>query len=253
MNTAMRLAVLLAAASLTVGCAGTSSKSAPSEADPLESFNRVSYRFSDAIDRVILKPVAKGYEIIIPRPLRRGVTNASRNLRTPLDSINNLLQGKTDAAASDFARFLLNSTVGIAGLFDVATAMGMDQNNEDFGQTLAVWGVPAGPYVYVPILGPFTLRDAIMIPFNQLADPLFYLDDRSTRDKIYLLRAIDLRQRLFAAEKLIKKSPDRYIAIRESYLQRREYLVYDGDPPVDDDFYDDFLEDDEMMDDPQTQ
>ncbi len=249
----MRLAVLLAAASLTVGCAGTSSKSAPSEADPLESFNRVSYRFSDAIDRVILKPVAKGYEIIIPRPLRRGVTNASRNLRTPLDSINNLLQGKTDAAASDFARFLLNSTVGIAGLFDVATAMGMDQNNEDFGQTLAVWGVPAGPYVYVPILGPFTLRDAIMIPFNQLADPLFYLDDRSTRDKIYLLRAIDLRQRLFAAEKLIKKSPDRYIAIRESYLQRREYLVYDGDPPVDDDFYDDFLEDDEMMDDPQTQ
>ncbi len=249
----MRLALLLAAASLTFGCAGTSSKSAPSEADPLESFNRVSYRFSDAIDRVILKPVAKGYEIIIPRPLRRGVTNASRNLRTPLDSINNLLQGKTDAAASDFARFLLNSTVGIAGLFDVATAMGMDQNNEDFGQTLAVWGVPAGPYVYVPILGPFTLRDAIMIPFNQLADPLFYLDDRSTRDKIYLLRAIDLRQRLFAAEKLIKKSPDRYIAIRESYLQRREYLVYDGDPPVDDDFYDDFLEDDEMMDDPQTQ
>ena len=246
----MRVALLLTALGALAGCASTSSNGSSSPADPLEPLNRTSFAVSNGFDTVILKPVAKGYEIIIPSFLRRGVTNFSRNLRTPLDSINNLLQGKPGAAGNDLGRFLVNSTVGIGGLFDHATRMGLDQNTEDFGQTLAVWGVPAGPYVYIPILGPFTLRDAFMIPVNQLADPMFYMKERSTRDKIYLGRAIDLRQRLFAAEALIKDSADRYVTIRESYLQRREYLVYDGDPPVDDDFYDDFLEDDEMLDDP---
>ena len=142
---------------------------------------------------------------------------------------------------------------GLAGLLDLATDMGLDQNTEDFGQTLAVWGVPAGPYVYVPFFGPFTLRDAIMIPVNQLADPSLYMKERSTRDKIYGVRALDIRQRLFAAEALIKDSPDRYVSIRESYLQRREYLIFDGNPPVDDDFYDDFLDEDEFSESSETQ
>ena len=246
----MRLALLLAALGVLAGCASTSSNGSSSAADPLEPLNRTSFAVSNGFDKVLLKPVAKGYEFIIPSIVRRGVTNISRNLRTPLDSVNNLLQGKPRAAANDLGRFVVNSTIGLAGLFDHATTMGLDQNTEDFGQTLAVWGVPAGPYVYVPILGPFTLRDAFMIPVNQLADPMFYMKERSTRDKIYLVRAIDLRQRLFAAEALIKDSADRYVSIRESYLQRREYLIYDGDPPVDEDFYDDFLEDDEMLEDP---
>ena len=248
----MRILLVLAAAGLMTGCASTSSTGSSSDADPLESLNRTSFAVSNAFDTVVLKPAAKGYEYILPSPIRRGVTNISRNLRTPLDGINNLLQGKGGAAANDLGRFVLNSTLGLAGLLDLATDMGLDQNTEDFGQTLAVWGVPAGPYVYVPFFGPFTLRDAIMIPVNQLADPLLYMKERSTRDKIYGVRALDLRQRLFAAEALIKDSPDRYVSIRESYLQRREYLIYDGNPPVDDDFYDDFLEDDEFSDTSET-
>ncbi|MEM9404381.1 MAG: VacJ family lipoprotein [Pseudomonadota bacterium] len=240
----MRTTLLLAAAVIVAGCAATPSGSS-SDADPLESLNRTSFAISNAFDKVLLKPAAKGYELILPGLIRQGITNVSRNLRTPLDGINNLLQGKGSAAANDLGRFTLNSTLGLGGLFDFATDMGLDQNNEDFGQTLAVWGVPAGPYVYIPVLGSYTLRDAFMIPLNQLADPMFYMTERSTRDKIYLVRALELRQRLFAAEALIKNSADRYVALRESYLQRREYLIYDGDPPVDDDFYDEFLEDDE--------
>ncbi len=245
----MRITLLLAAAFAVAGCASTTSGSA-SNADPLEPLNRTSFAISNTLDRTLLKPAAKGYEFILPGLIRQGVTNVSRNLRTPLDGINNVLQGKGSAAANDLGRFALNSTLGLGGLFDFATDLGLDQNNEDFGQTLAVWGVPDGPYVYIPILGSFTLRDSLMIPFNQLADPLFYMKERSTRDKIYLVRALDLRQRLFAAEALIENSPDRYVSIRESYLQRREYLIYDGDPPVDDDFYDEFLDDDEMLDTP---
>ena len=140
----------------------------------------------------------------------------------------------------------MNSTVGLLGILDPATNAGLDANNEDFGQTLATWGVPDGPYVVVPFLGPRTLRDAVMTPFNLAADPLLYYDNASARDKIYGIRLIDVRQRLFAAEALIKESPDRYVTLHESYLQRRQYLVYDGDPPVDDDFYDEFLEEDEQ-------
>ncbi len=133
------------------------------------------------------------------------------------------------------------------GLLDVATDMGLEKHPEDFGQTFATWGVPDGPFVVVPILGPRTLRDAIAIPLNFLADPLFWYDNSSVRDKIYLIRLIDVRARLFAAEALLKGSPDKYIAIREAYLQHRLFLIYDGDPPIDDDFYDEFLEEEEEL------
>jgi phospholipid-binding lipoprotein MlaA len=237
------LFVLIAAASLA-GCAGDPARVATrSAADPWEPLNRPIYAVNDAFDKVLIKPIAKGYEFVFPEPIRRGVTNFSRNLRTPLVGINNLLQGKTGDASNDLGRFLLNSTFGVAGIFDLATPAGFDRNDEDFGQTLAVWGVPSGPYVVVPFLGPNTLRDALMIPFNIAADPLIYLDNSSVRDKLYFLRLIDVRQRLFAAEDLIKDSPDKYVTIRESFLQRRDYLIYDGSPPVDEDPYDDLLED----------
>lgn len=235
------------------GCA--SAPEEPSErspADPWEPLNRPIHSFNTTFDSLTYKPIAKVYEFIIPAFMRQGVTNFSRNLRTPLVMINNGLQGKGKDAANDLGRFLLNSTVGLGGILDPATAEGLDRNDEDFGQTLAVWGVPAGPYVAVPFLGPNTLRDALMIPANFYADPLLHLDNSSVRDKLYGLRAIDLRQRLFAAEELIEDSPDRYLTIRESFLQRRQYLIYDGNPPLDEDPYADFDEFlDEDVDDPQ--
>lgn len=218
---------------------------AGSAADPWEPVNRPIYAFNDGLDKVLLRPIAKGYEFILPQFVRTGIGNFSTNLRTPLVGVNNLLQGKGSAAASDLGRFVINSTAGVLGLFDVATPAGFDVHNEDFGQTLAVWGVPAGPYLTLPFLGPSTLRDAAATPLNIAADPLLYYKESSVRDKIYFVRLIDLRQRLFAAEALIKESPDRYVTLRESYLQRRQYLIYDGDPPIDDDFYDDFIDDDE--------
>ena len=140
----------------------------------------------------------------------------------------------------------MNSTFGIGGLMDVATGAGIDVQNEDFGQTLAVWGVPDGPFVIVPFLGPRTLRDATMIPLNLMGDALYHYEDSSVRDKVYLVRAIDIRQRLFSAEELLLKDAyDPYIRIREAYLQHRKYLIEDGEPPEDEDPYDDLPEPDE--------
>lgn len=240
-----RLPLLLAIFALGACANQEAREGSRSAADPWERVNRPIFAFNDGLDRVILRPIAKGYEFIFPSFVRTGVSNFFDNLGTPLVGINNALQGKGAAAGSDLGRFLLNSTAGIGGLFDVATAAGLEKHDEDFGQTFAVWGVPSGPYLTVPLFGPSTLRDAIATPLNIAANPLTYYDDTSVRDKLGVLGLIDLRHRLFAAEELIKESPDKYVTFRESYLQRREYLIYDGDPPIDDDFYDDFIEDDE--------
>jgi len=243
-----RLSLLLVSAAVLAACAANppTPKEARSGADPWEPLNRPIHSFNNAYDTVLLKPIAKGYEFIIPGVLRQGVTNFSRNLREPLHIINNLLQGKGSAAVSDTGRLLLNSTFGVLGIFDLATPAGLERSDEDFGQTLAAWGVPAGPYIVIPFLGPSTLRDGLMIPLNLLADPLWHYDNSSIRDKLYVLRLIDVRQRLFVADELLEGSQDKYITIRESYLQRRQYLIFDGNPPVDEDIYDDLVEDDEI-------
>ena len=233
----------LACAVLLSGCA-TKNPVTPKEdrspADPWEPLNRRISAFNDNVDSVSFKPLARGYEKVFPDFARKGINNASRNLFAPRNIINNFLQGKVHRGFGETARFLVNSTVGIAGLIDVGQKIGLDPHREDFGETLAVWGVPDGPYVVVPILGPRTLRDATMIPFNFAADPSFYIDDDRTRWSLYAVRAIDTRASLFAAESLIEDSFDRYLSIRESYLQNRRFLVFDGDPPEDEDFYDDF-------------
>jgi phospholipid-binding lipoprotein MlaA len=236
------LALLLATGFLG-GCASSmpsAAKEDRSPADPWEPMNRQISAFNETVDGLTFKPLAKGYEQVIPQVVRRGINNFSRNLIGPLNILNNLLQGKVQRGASETGRFFVNTTFGIGGLFNVGNALGFDVYREDFGQTLAVWGVADGPYVIVPILGPRTLRDAAMIPLNFAADPTFYIKDDSTRLGLYAVRAIDARAMLFTAEALIEDSFDRYLAIREAYLQNRQYLIYDGDPPVDDDFYDDF-------------
>lgn len=213
--------------------------------DPWEPMNRTIHGFNGGLDKIIVKPVAKGYEYVVPSMLRRGVTNFSQNLRSPANALNNLLQGKGGAAMNEIGRFIANSTFGLLGIFDVATATGLDASREDFGQTFAAWGIPDGPYVVVPLLGPRTLRGAFAIPLNFLTDPLTYYDNSSVRSKLWALRLIDVRQRLFAAEELIEDAQDRYIAIRGAYLQNRRFLIYDGNPPDDDDddFYEDFPDD----------
>ncbi len=249
-NSADRLPVFVLAALVclqfgacaTSGTATDDSKPERSPADPWEPLNRSIHGFNTSVDRVSLRLLAKGYQKVVPSFMRRGVTNFSQNLRSPLNIINHVLQGKIGDGFGQTGRFLLNSTVGLGGLIDVAAAAGHEQRNEDFGQTLAVWGMPDGAYVIIPFLGPRTLRDATMIPLNFLADPLYHYKDSSVRDKVYLLRLIDIRARLLSAEALTKGAYDPYIRIREAYLQRRKYLIYDGDPPQDDDFYDEFLE-----------
>jgi phospholipid-binding lipoprotein MlaA len=204
--------------------------------------NRSLFSVNTTIDKVSTKPLAKGYRAIIPGPVRKGISNFFRNLVAPSSAINNFLQGKPGRGVSEIGRFVINSTIGVGGLIDIATPSGLEEFREDFGQTAAVWGVPDGPYVMLPFLGPKTLRDAVFLPVDIVVDPLYHYDNTSVRDKVYVLRLINLRYQLLAADKFLEDSKDKYVTTRESYLQNREYEVYDGDPPEDDDFFDEFLE-----------
>lgn len=245
MPTKRTILSLVAVSALLGACASAGTASAPDErspADPWEPLNRQIHAFNTTLDDYALKPIAKGYRKVTPTLVRRGVSNFYDNLATPWTALNNFLQGKGRDGVVDVGRFLMNSSVGLGGLIDVGEEFGLEQHDEDFGQTLAVWGVGDGPYVVVPFFGPQTLRDAVAMPANVLGHPLTHYDNRSVRDKLAALDAIDARTRLLNAERLLADSADRYITIRESYLQNRQYDVHDGDPPVDDDFYDDFLD-----------
>lgn len=236
----MALALLMIVMS---GCA-TIPEEQRVESDPWESLNQPLFSVNQSLDKAITRPLAKGYDKVLPGPVRKVIRNFFTNLTTPRSAINNFLQGKPERGLSEVGRFLFNSTVGVGGLFNVASSAGVEEYREDFGQTAAVWGVPDGPYVMLPLLGPQTLRDALLSPVDIVGDPLYQYDNSSVRDKLYVLRLIELRHRLLSADKLLNESKDPYITLRESYLQNREYEVYDGDPPIDDDFFDEFLEED---------
>lgn len=245
------LKLLLAATACGVflaACASDGSVAPPeqrSPADPWEPLNRRIENFNTTVDKATLKPLAKGYRKVLPNFARRGVTNFFVNLGTPAVALNNVLQGKPGAGLNDLGRFLFNSTLGIGGLFDIAAPMGLPANEEDFGQTLAVWGVGSGPYFVMPLLGPSTVRDTLAMPLDIASNPLSWYENSSVRDKLRVLQIIDVRARLLNAEGFLENSNDPYITLRESYLQNRNYKIHDGDPPVDDDFYDDFLDEDE--------
>ncbi len=194
--------------------------------DPWESWNRKVFAFNDFADRYALAPVARSYQWITPDPVEKGIGNMFANLREVSTILNDLLQFKFGQAASDSGRLLINSTVGIAGLFDVASPIGLEKHNEDFGQTLGYWGVGSGPYLVVPFLGSFTVRDGLGAPIDAYTDYIRTIDHIPTRNQLYATRIISQRASLFSAEKLI--SGDRYAFIRDAYLQRREYLVNDG-------------------------
>ncbi|HEV7609301.1 MAG TPA: VacJ family lipoprotein [Steroidobacteraceae bacterium] len=223
----MRNLVLLIAGLWLTGCA-TLPSGKPDARDPWERFNRASFKFNDALDRAFARPVAKAYVKVTPKVVRTGVSNALSNLNTVPTVINDVFQGKIRQAGRDSTRFLLNSTLGLAGLFDPATSAGFENNDEDFGQTLGKWGVKSGPYVMLPILGPSTVRDILGRGVDQFTYPVNYLEDDSTRLIIRGIDFLDLRASLLDLDGQLNRSYDRYAFVRNAWLQRREYKVKDG-------------------------
>lgn len=212
------------------GCASAPRKSDPH--DPLERANRAVDRFNEALDRAILKPAADAYVKITPQPVRTSVSNFFDNLAYPNVILNDLLQGKMEQGVSDTARFVWNSTVGIFGLFDVASHMEMKPHEEDFGQTLGVWGSGAGPYLVLPLLGPSTVRDTTGLPITYVTNVLFYVGQASVTFPLAVLSTIDLRARAAGFMRFRDVAAlDPYLFTRESYLQYRTYLIYDGEVP----------------------
>ncbi len=204
----------------------------PPNPDPWEGWNRKVNKFNDFADRYVLKPVAKAYQAVTPEFVDVSVTNFFHNLREPITIVNDVFQLKLMQAGADSSRFLINSSLGLVGLFDVASGLGLPRNQEDFGQSLGYWGVGPGPYVELPFLGPSNVRDAFGMVPDIYTYPLLYVDEVSTRYVATSLRVTDLRADLLEAEGLI--TGDRYIFLRDSFLQRREALVRDG--AVQDDF-----------------
>jgi phospholipid-binding lipoprotein MlaA len=213
-----------------VGCA-TAPNAKKDPRDPLEGFNRASYKFNDALDRALLKPAAKGYKAVTPDFVETGVTNFFSNLAQPTVIINDLLQGKFKAGLNDTGRFLLNSTVGIGGLFDPASPAGLDRNDEDFGQTLGKWGVPSGAYLMVPFFGPSTVRDGFGSAVGVYTDPVHYVERDAIRYGLQGVDLIDSRARRLPLEDTLNQAFDKYTFIKNAFLQQREYAVKDGNVP----------------------
>jgi phospholipid-binding lipoprotein MlaA len=209
-------------------CVTLPPNSPPAPQDPWESWNRGVYRINDKLDRAIAKPVAKTYVRIVPHPIQTGVSNFFDNLGTPTVMINDALQGKLKAAGNDLARFLLNSTIGLAGILDPATSAGLDKNNEDFGQTLGKWGVHPGPFVELPLLGPSDLRDAPARLVDAYTNPHAYIRNRPIKWGLYGVYLVEARANLLSLDETLKNVYDPYAFVRDAYLQRRAYLVSDG-------------------------
>ncbi len=217
---------------LLMFCAGCATTGTGTPGDPLERWNRGTYRFNDAVDRAVLKPVAKGYQKHVPQVVRTGISNVLTNLAFPTTIVNDLLQLKLKDAAVDLGRFVLNSTLGLAGMLDPASDIGMPRNDEDFGQTLGRWGVPPGPYLVLPLLGPSTMRDAPAFVVDRQTDLRVQLDlETEERVVIGVLSVIDGRASLLSLDPPLQRAFDPYAFVRNAWLQRREYQVKDGDVP----------------------
>lgn len=236
----LSLAAMIAAP-LLAGCVATPGGVSEAELDRFEKTNRSIYKFNKGVDTAVIKPVTQGYRAVVPGIARRGVSNALDNVDEPLSFINAVLQGKFKVAFRAADRFLINSTFGIAGLFDHATEMGLPKQEEDFGQTLAAWGVGSGPYIMLPLLGPSTLRDAFGFGVDSVTDPWPKFQkhvaglDGTERIAVTAGEAIDLRSRLVdTADPLLATALDEYATVRAAYLQQRLSDIYDGDPPEDD-------------------
>lgn len=241
---------------LLVLLAGSVTLAAPSEAlaaadtatleegfrdpDPFEGFNRSIYRFNERVDRAVLKPLAIRYVKYVPPTVRRGVGNFVSNLREPTTIVNDLLQGKVKQAGKDTLRFVINTTFGLLGVLDIATQLDLGRNREDFGQTLGRWGIPSGPYLVLPFLGPSNIRDAAgLVPQYLYTDLTAGIEDDGLLWTIFAARAVDTRADLLKIDKVLAEQLDPYVFVRETYHQRRLSEIHDGQPPLQED---EFLE-----------
>lgn len=201
--------------------------------DPFQEVNRKIYKFNTKADQLILRPIAKTYDKALPKPAKKGVSNFFSNLREPLNAVHNLLQGKYDRALSSGYRFAVNSTVGVLGLFDVAKKLDVQPAPEDFGQTLAAWGVKPGPYLMLPILGPSNVRDgigrlsdsAIYYPFNEITD------SSGGRTGLVFLDVVSFRASLLGTDSVLESQIDQYGFFKQAFEQTRIKAIYDGNPP----------------------
>ena len=230
LNPVPRLLAIILASLLAAGCASTDSGD---NGDPHESLNRKFYNFNDALDKKVLEPVAKTYVDITPNPVRSGVTNFFDNVSYLNTIVNDLFQGKLGQFASDTGRFVVNSTVGIGGLFDPATGMGLEAHNEDLGQTFGVWGADEGAYLTLPLMGPSSYRDLPAPAMGILLNPLTYMSAVVTLP-LGVVNAVNTRANLLDASRIRDQAAlDPYTFVREAWRQQREFEIYDGNPPGD--------------------
>lgn len=221
------LVSLLFLTGFLTGCAGAHNPN-----DPLEPFNRGVHQFNEVVDRAVLKPLAQGYSAVMPTPGQVMVANFFSNLDDVVVTLNDFLQFKFAQGVSDGMRFVVNSTIGVFGLIDVASVGGLKKHNEDFGQTLGKWGVGNGPYIVIPLLGPSTVRDGVGLYADSYPDPINQIDHISTRNRVYVGQGITKRAALLDQEKVLNEAMlDPYEFRRDTYLLYRKSLVYDGSPP----------------------
>lgn len=225
---------------LLSGCAGTQNRHTDPENDPWEGFNRKVFAFNNTLDKVV-RPIAVGYDTVMPDPFQRGVGNFFRNLDAPVTFVNQVLQGKFKQSGSTFGRFLINSTIGLLGFFDVATKMDIPYYNEDLGQTFAKWGYHDSRYLMLPIFGPSTLRDGV----GRYTDSFYHPVGRAIHGRnewgYWIVRGIDQRARYLGQDAELRQAYDPYVLMRDVWIQNRQYQIYDGDPPMAD--YDLYLDD----------
>ena len=224
--------ILLSMICIIAGCATTQTSGDYAKNDTLEPANRVFFDINETLDRALIKPIAEVYADVAPNFIRAGITNFFENLAYLNVILNDLLQGKINQGLSDVVRFVANSTMGVGGLFDVATPMGLPEHDEDFGQTLAVWGFDEGSYLYLPFLGPNTVRDSTNFVPSTLLNPFYYVSS-AILFPVTAINAINKRANLLEASNIRDEAAvDPYSFTREAYLQQREYLIHDGNPPI---------------------
>jgi phospholipid-binding lipoprotein MlaA len=226
MQKTIRLSALSVVLLTLLGCSAAPAKKDPR--DPWERMNRSTYKFNDAVDKAVLRPVAHGYQNVTPQFMRTGVSNFMDNLGYPLVIVNDLLQARFKPFARDTGRLLINTTLGIGGLLDPATPAGLDKNENDFGLTFGHWGIPKGPYFVIPFLGPSDVRDGLgRIPAAYLS-PQNYVDNNWVKYSVWAVSLLDARYRLLSADPLIDSAYDPYLFVKNAYLQRRDYLLNKG-------------------------
>lgn len=228
----MKFAVVILAGVMTLSGCASFRTAAPG--DPIEPINRGIYSFNSTFDHYLLKPIAKGYDAVVPGLVKTGVSNVFQNMSDAQSLVSDALQLKGAKFGDDLGRVMLNTTFGIGGIFDLATQLGVERGNEDIGQTLGYWGIGAGPYLVIPFLGPSSLRDAVGRFGDSKLNPLSYVSSVPVRNSLTGLSVVDARVGLFPAEDLLNQaSLDKYTFLRSAYLQRRQSLVLDGKRPKD--------------------